>query len=103
MATISFQQRIIVEPGVAGGKPHLTGRRITVQNIVVWHEFLGKSADEIAYEYDLTLPDIYLALAYYYDHREEIDLSIREDEQFVAQQKEKTPSKLKQKLRGIQS
>jgi uncharacterized protein (DUF433 family) len=62
---------------VAGGKPRITGHRITVQDVVVWHERLGLSADEIASEYGLSLADVYAALAYYYDHREEIDRAIR--------------------------
>lgn len=41
---------IEITPGVAGGKLRIAGQRITVQNIVVWHERLGLSADEIATE-----------------------------------------------------
>jgi uncharacterized protein (DUF433 family) len=64
---------IEITPGVAGGKPRIAGHRITVQDIVVWHGFMGKSADELAMEYGLTLADVYSALAYYDDHRAEID------------------------------
>jgi uncharacterized protein (DUF433 family) len=66
-----------------------------VQNIAVWHEHFGRSADEIASEYDLSLEEIYAALAYYFSHREEIDRSISESEAFVAEMKAKTPSKIK--------
>jgi len=41
---------ITITPGLAGGKPHIVGHRITVQNIVFWHERMGLSADEIATE-----------------------------------------------------
>lgn len=84
--------------GVAGGKPRIAGRRITVQNIVVWHERMGKSADEIATEYDLTLADIYAALAYYFDHRAEMDEAMREGEAFAEALRERTLSKLSRKL-----
>jgi uncharacterized protein (DUF433 family) len=47
-----------------GGKLRIAGHRITVQNIVIWHERLGLSADEIATEYGLSLADLYAALAY---------------------------------------
>ena len=77
-------QHIEITPGVAGGKPRIAGHRITVQNIAIWHERMGISADEIVSEYGLTLADVYAAPAYYYDHREEIDESIRSDEGFVA-------------------
>ena len=70
---------IEISPGVVGGKPRIAGRRITVQNIAVWHERLGMSPGEIASEYDLTLADVFAALAYYFDHRESIDQDIRDD------------------------
>jgi uncharacterized protein (DUF433 family) len=98
MATKSLDQHIEITPGVAGGKPRIAGHRITVQNIAIWHERLGKDVDEIASEYDLTLADVYAALAYYFDHRDEIDQSIEEDAAFVEALRQKTPSKLKQKL-----
>ena len=61
----------------------VAGRRITVQNIVIWHKWMGYSADEIATEYDLALADVYAALAYYYAHQAEIDEAIKESEAFV--------------------
>ena len=78
-----LDRNIAITPGVAGGKPHIVGHRITVQNIVIWHERMGLSADEIATEYNLTLADVYAALAYYYDHQTDIDAAIKDDEAFV--------------------
>jgi uncharacterized protein (DUF433 family) len=100
MATKSLDQRITQTPGVCGGKPRIDGHRITVQNIAIWHDRLGRSADEIASEHDLELADIYAALAYYFAHREEIDASIREGRAFVEAMRQQTPSKLRQKLEG---
>lgn len=91
---------IEITPGVAGGKPRIAGHRITVQDIVVWHERLGLSADEIATEYGLSLADVYAALTYYYDHREEIDRAIRTDETSIAEQRSRIPSKLRARLGG---
>jgi uncharacterized protein (DUF433 family) len=98
MATKTLDQHIEITPGTAGGKPHIAGHRITVRNIVIWHERMGKSADEIAAEYELTLADVYAALAYYFDHRSEIDRDIQESEAFIEALRQNTPSKLKQKL-----
>lgn len=95
MITPTLDRYIDVSPDVVSGKPHIAGRRITVQNIVIWHEQMGRSADEIANEYDLTLSEIYAALAYYYDHQAEIDQSIRESNQFVELLRQKTTPKLK--------
>ncbi len=102
MATKTLDQHIEVTPGIAGGKPRIAGHRITVQNIVIWHERIGKSVDEIIAEYDLTLADVYAALAYYYDHRSEIDHDIEESKAFVKALRESAPSKLEQKLRGTE-
>jgi uncharacterized protein (DUF433 family) len=85
---------------VCGGKPRIDGHRITVQNVAVWHDRLGRSADKIAREYGLALDDIYAALAYYFAHREEIDASIRECRPFIGEMRRTTPSKLRQKLEG---
>lgn len=98
MITKTLDQHIEITQGIAGGKPRIAGHRINVQNIVIWHEWMGRSADEIATEYGLTLADIYAALAYYYDHRIEIDESIRDSEAFVEVLRQKTISKVAQKL-----
>lgn len=88
-------QHIETTPGTCGGKPRIAGRRITVQNIVIWHERMGLSADEIATEHEIELSDVYAALTYYYDHHAEIDKSIRADETFVKNLRKQIPSKIK--------
>ena len=52
-------QRIEVTPGTVGGKPRVIGHRISVQDVVIWHEWLGRNADEISAEYGLDLADIF--------------------------------------------
>jgi uncharacterized protein (DUF433 family) len=93
---------VVVRPGHCGGKPHIAGRRIKVQHVAVWHERLCKSPDEIAAEYPgLTLADVHAALSYYYDHREQIDEDIRQDQDFAARLKAESPPSLL--LRGLPS
>ena len=73
---------IEITPGVCGGKPRIAGHRIRVQDIAIWTEE-GRSPDEIAADFpQLSLGEIYAALAYYHDHREQIDRDIRVDEEF---------------------
>jgi uncharacterized protein (DUF433 family) len=100
MVTTTLDQHIEISPGIVNGRPRIAGHRITVQNIVIWHEWMGRDADEIAAEYDLSISDIYAAIAYYYDHREEIDQSIRESEDLVAALRQQTPSKVNKKIHG---
>ena len=90
-------QHIEFKSDVLNGKPKIFGKRITVQNIVIWHEKMGKSVDEISAEYDLSLAEIHAALRYYFDHQEEIDGEIRDDETFINHLKENTSSKLREK------
>ncbi len=94
-------QHIEMTPGVMSGKPRIAGHRISVQNIAIWHEHMGMSADEIVDQHPgITLADVYAALAYYFDHLEEIEESIRAEEKFVEEMRKRTPSVLKEKLRG---
>ena len=95
----ALDRHIEITPGVAGGKPRISGRRLTVQSIALWHERMGKSVDEIAAEYDLSHSEVHAALAYYFDHRAEIDESMKQGDAFVDEQKRATPSKVLRKLR----
>ena len=56
---------IEITPGICGGKPRITGHRIRVEDIVIWHKRLGLSPDEIISQYpSLSLADVYAALSY---------------------------------------
>ena len=92
MDTQLLEHHIVLTPGTCGGKPRIAGRRITVQNIVIWHERMGMTADEISAEYDLPLADVYAALTYYFDHREATDQAIADDAAFVEALREQTPT-----------
>lgn len=98
MGTHTLNAHIEITPDITGGKPRIAGHRITVQDVVIWHEWMGRSADEIAADHDLTLADVYAALTYYYDHREEIDAMIKESEAFVEAFRQQIPSKVTEKL-----
>ena len=78
-----LDRHIDTTPGICGGRPRIAGRRITVQNVADWHERQGLSVDEIATAHDLSLGDIHAALAYYHDHRSEIDAEAASDAAFV--------------------
>jgi uncharacterized protein (DUF433 family) len=97
---IALDQLLAITPGVCGGKPRIANRRITVQDVAIWHERLGLSADQIATEFGLTLAEVHAALAYYFVHRDEIERSIREGQSLAAAVREANPSRVKQRLRG---
>jgi len=102
MATASvLTQHIETTPGVRGGRPRIAGRRITVSDIVIMHLKMGRSVEEIACEYDLALADVHAALAYYYDHREEIEREIAGDRDFVEAFRKENPSPLQDRLKAL--
>jgi len=100
MEPILEKRHIEVTPGVCGGRARIAGHRIRVQDIVLWTE-CGQSPDQIVADFpQLSLADVYAALAYYHDHREEIDQQVREDDEFVAQLKAQNGPGLLDRLRG---
>jgi uncharacterized protein (DUF433 family) len=75
----AYEQHITQTPGVRGGKPRIVGRRITVSDVAFWYLQQVRTADEIVREYDLTHAQVHAALAFYYDHRAEIDARETQD------------------------
>ncbi|CAN1213505.1 DUF433 domain-containing protein [Tumidithrix helvetica PCC 7403] len=99
MTAAVISNHIEITEGTCGGKPRIAGHRITVQNIAICYERMGMSPDEIVYHYpSITLADVHAALAYYYDHVEEIGKDIESDEMFAREIKSKHPSLVQQKL-----
>ena len=92
--------RVVCTPGTCGGKPRIAGHRITVKHVVLDHQRGGMSPDEIVSAYpSLTLGDVYAALAYYHDHRAEIDADIRADDEHWAEVERQDPRCLIDRLR----
>src|SRR3954452_15186447 len=98
MTMQSLDRHIVATPGTLGGKPRIAGRRIAVEHIAIWHDRLGKTVDEVCADYDLSLAEVHAALAYYYDHRAEIDKHIKETDAFVKALRASSPSILAQRL-----
>jgi len=75
--------------GVCGGEPVIAGTRISV-GLIVEMERAGHSADEMVALYPhITHAQIYDALSYYYDHKEEIEKMINENKEVYWMEKTK--------------
>src|SRR5215831_598694 len=99
MAT-STDDRIARTPGVCGGKACIAGHRVRVLDIVVRHEHQGMTPDEIVSHIPtITLADVHAALAYYFDHIEEIQQEIHAERAFAEEFRRKNPSALEARLR----
>ena len=95
-------EHIEMTPGTCDGKPRIAGHRIRVQDVVVWHERMGLSPDEIVLHYPvITLADVYAALTYYHDHMSEIRQQIQADEAFAIEVQRQISSQVQQKLRSL--
>ena len=78
MATIPTDIKHIVRtPDIYGGKPCIEGHRISVHDIAESHR-LGLTPEQIVSEHypTLSLTQVYAALLYYYEHKDEIDRDI---------------------------
>jgi uncharacterized protein (DUF433 family) len=97
----ALDRHIEATPGMRGGKPRLSGTRITVADVVLMHLRLGQALEEIAGQYDLSLAALYAAMAYYYDHQREVDGSIDDDVAFAEAFRRNNPSPLQEKLKAF--
>jgi uncharacterized protein (DUF433 family) len=101
LAEDTLERHVELVPGTDGDKARIAGHRIWVQDVVIWHEKLGLTADEIASAYPtLTLADVYAALAYYFDHRQRIEEQIQADRDFAEDFRQGQPSLLREKVRA---
>ncbi len=65
---------IVKVEGVCGGEAIIEGTRIAVWHVVGYYYRVGMSVEEILADWDyLTPAQVFSALAYYHDNREEID------------------------------
>lgn len=88
-------QHIEIVPGAGGPKARIAGQRIRVLDIAIWHEKMGLSVAEIVRQFSSLSPaDVYAALTYYWDHREEIEQAILEEYDLVEELRRSGPGPL---------
>lgn len=67
-----------VDPQVRNGQPCIAGTGVRVADVAIATIFHARLPDEIASDYQVSLAQVYAALAYYYEHKTAIDEAIRE-------------------------
>ena len=94
-------EHIVSTPGICGGKPHITGTRMRVQDVAIYHR-AGMGVGEMVEQFDLTPGQVHAALSYYHDHREEIETLIQKEvesaERYLAEDKATLSSDLKAQI-----
>jgi uncharacterized protein (DUF433 family) len=92
--------RIVKTPGTSGGKARIVDHRIRVIDIVRWHEHHGMTPDEIVDQFPpLTLSDVHIALAYYFDHIDEIRAEMQDERRTIEETLRNNPSLVETKLK----
>jgi len=96
-STSILYAHITKDPGVCGGKACIDGTRIRVMDIVAL-EREGYVPEKMlnVFAVPLTLGQVYGALAYYYDHKDEIEVSFAEQEQGEKESERKRAEFLRQ-------
>lgn len=89
-------EHIVKTPGVLGGSARIAGRRFAVYDVVMLYYDQNTTVEEFKEHFNLEPAEVFAALAYYHDHREEIDAEIAEVNRIVAELPD--TSYLKEKL-----
>lgn len=89
MATMHSINLISSDPKIRGGRPCIAGTGVRVMDVALAKIAHAQDAEGIAKWYDLTLPQVYAALAYYYENKKAIDTDIREQMKIAREMKEK--------------
>jgi len=101
MTTLAYAHIALSPEGV----PYIVGTQTKIEEVVLDHLAYRWDADEIQRQHpNLTLAQIYSALAYYYDHQEELDRAIDEGLREVAQIRAslgESPIRLKLRAKGL--
>ena len=96
---VAVGERITKVPEICGGRASIAGHRVRVLDVVIWHEQHGLSPDEIVSQVpSITLADVHAALAYYYDHREDIQEEIRAEREQAEEFRRNNPSVMAERL-----
>ena len=95
-----IREHIEIVEGPGGPKPRIAGHNIRVQDVAIWHEKLGMSPSEIVEQYPtISLADVHAALAYYWDHREEIERAIADERAYAEEMRRGSTSLVQEKLK----
>ena len=98
-----IRNHIEIIQGAGGPKAVIAGHRVRVEDVVIWHERLRMSPDEIVDMIPtITLADVHAALAYYWDNREQLDREFEAGRLFEEDMRRQAgPSRLAERVAEI--
>jgi uncharacterized protein (DUF433 family) len=75
---------IVRTPGVMSGRPRIKGTRIRVSDIAAYYLIDGQTVEDILDGFPfITAADVHAALAYYFDHADEMAADRTDDVEFA--------------------
>jgi uncharacterized protein (DUF433 family) len=69
-----------ITPDICGGKPHISGTRLSVHFLARFVNNPDWTAETLADAYGLSPAQVYAAWSYYYDNKDEIDDELRHED-----------------------
>src|SRR3954469_12655983 len=92
-------EHIEIVQGASGPKPRIKGTGIRAKDVVDWYEGMGWSVSTILEEIPhLTPAGIHAALAYYWDHKDELEAKWAADDARDQEYMSQHPSRLREIL-----
>ena|SRR5664279_4084790 len=79
MATIHPIDTIVTDPAIRGGQPIIGGTNVRLVDVIASYLYRGLSREELSVNFALDLGQAHAALAYYYQHKAEIDAQMRQN------------------------
>lgn len=89
MDTVLSINLIASNPQIRSGRPYILGTTLTVADIVTVKIYQLLDTDGIADYFDVSLQQVHAALAYYYEHKTDIDQDIRQRRELATEMREK--------------
>jgi uncharacterized protein (DUF433 family) len=86
--TVHAIETIVSNPKVRGGQPIIAGTTLRVLDVAAHHIYRHYTPEELARQLGITLAQVHAALAYYYEHKDEIDARLAADLEFARKAKE---------------
>jgi uncharacterized protein (DUF433 family) len=75
---------IISDTSIRDGQPVIAGTQIRISDIVASHLHRGLRPDELASSFELSLGQVYAALAYYHQRKDRIDRLIQQEKRHAS-------------------
>ncbi|MCY4540483.1 MAG: DUF433 domain-containing protein [Chloroflexi bacterium] len=90
MKTIESINLIYRDPKLRGGRPCIVGAGLRVMDIVMEQQYGEREPESIAALYEIPISEVYASLAYYHQHKNEIDSDIQRDDDYIRRVKAET-------------